>query len=115
MRVRNFVLQMLLLAVFSALAQAQVVVTDDANTSSFFPTTNFGQQFRPDRLLIKGMNLTVWNSCLVLAMASPGEMLCLWSSISRCKRENALVDHSCTGELLLNLLEKQAVCSATIG
>jgi hypothetical protein len=42
MRVRNFVLQMLLLAVFSALAQAQVVVTDDANTSSFFATTNFG-------------------------------------------------------------------------
>jgi len=33
---------MLLLVVFSALAQAQVVVTDDANTSSSFPTTNFG-------------------------------------------------------------------------
>jgi hypothetical protein len=44
MRVRNFILilQMLLLGVFSALAHAQVVVTDDANTSSFFPTTNFG-------------------------------------------------------------------------
>ena len=64
---------------------------------------------------IKGMNLTVWNSCLVLAMASPGEMLCLWSSISRCQRENALVGRSCTGKLLLNLLEKQAVCSARIG
>jgi hypothetical protein len=33
---------MLLFAVFSALSRAQVVVTDDANTSSFFPTTNFG-------------------------------------------------------------------------
>ena len=44
MRVRNFILiiQMLLLGVFSALAHAQVVITDDANTSSFFPTTNFG-------------------------------------------------------------------------
>jgi hypothetical protein len=29
-------------AVFSAIAGAQVVVTDDANTSSIFPTTNFG-------------------------------------------------------------------------
>ena len=44
MRVRNFILiiQMLLLGVFSALAHTQVVITDDANTSSFFPTTNFG-------------------------------------------------------------------------
>jgi len=33
---------MLLFALFSALSRAQVVVTDDANTSSFFPTTNFG-------------------------------------------------------------------------
>jgi hypothetical protein len=42
MRARNFMRQMLLLAVFSALAQAQVVVTDDAHTSSFTPTTNYG-------------------------------------------------------------------------
>ena len=42
MRARNFMLQMLLLGVFSTLAQAQVVVTDDANTSSFTPTTNYG-------------------------------------------------------------------------
>jgi hypothetical protein len=33
---------MLLFAVFSASSRAQVVVTDDANTSSVFPTTNFG-------------------------------------------------------------------------
>ena len=33
MRARIFAGMMLLLAVFSALAQAQVVVTDDANTS----------------------------------------------------------------------------------
>jgi hypothetical protein len=42
MPARSFIRQMLLLAVFSAFAQAQVVVTDDANTSSFLPTTNFG-------------------------------------------------------------------------
>jgi N-acetylneuraminic acid mutarotase len=42
MRARNFVLRMLLLVVVSALAQAQVVVTDDANTSSFSPKTNYG-------------------------------------------------------------------------
>jgi N-acetylneuraminic acid mutarotase len=42
MRAKNFACQMLLLAVFSALAQAQVVVTDDANTSSLTPTTNYG-------------------------------------------------------------------------
>jgi hypothetical protein len=32
----------LLAAVFSTFARAQVVVTDDANTSSFFAKTNFG-------------------------------------------------------------------------
>jgi hypothetical protein len=32
----------LLVAVFSAFARAQVVVTDDANTSSFYAKTNFG-------------------------------------------------------------------------
>ena len=42
MRARSFIRQILLLAVLSALAQAQVVVTDDANTSSLYPTTNFG-------------------------------------------------------------------------
>jgi hypothetical protein len=33
---------MVLFVILSAFAQAQVVLTDDANTSSFFPTTNFG-------------------------------------------------------------------------
>jgi len=42
MRARIVISLMLLFAVFSALSGAQVVVTDDANTSSFFPTTNFG-------------------------------------------------------------------------
>jgi hypothetical protein len=42
MRARSFIRQILLLAVLSALAQAQVVVTDDANTSSLYPTKNFG-------------------------------------------------------------------------
>ena len=42
MRARSLIRQILLLAVLSALAQAQVVVTDDANTSSLYPTTNFG-------------------------------------------------------------------------
>jgi hypothetical protein len=42
MRARSFIRQILLLAVLSALAQAQVVVTDDANTSSAYPTKNFG-------------------------------------------------------------------------
>jgi Collagen triple helix repeat (20 copies) len=35
-------LMLLLLAVFSTLAQAQVVVTDDANTWSFSPKSNYG-------------------------------------------------------------------------
>ena len=43
MRARSFIRQILLLAVLSALAQAQVVVTDDANTSSADPTKNFGK------------------------------------------------------------------------
>jgi hypothetical protein len=42
MRARGSIRQILLLAVLSALAQAQVVVTDDANTSSAYPTKNFG-------------------------------------------------------------------------
>jgi len=42
MRARVVISLMLLVAVFSTFAGAQVVVTDDANTSSFFPTTNFG-------------------------------------------------------------------------
>jgi len=42
MRVKSVLRPMLFLAVLSALAQAQVVVTDDANTSSVYPTTNFG-------------------------------------------------------------------------
>ena len=42
MRAINVVRPMLLLALLSALAQAQVVVTDDANTSSLSPTKNFG-------------------------------------------------------------------------
>ena len=42
MRVTNSLHLMLLLIVFSALVQAQVVVTDDASTSSVFPTKNFG-------------------------------------------------------------------------
>jgi hypothetical protein len=42
MRARSFIRQILLLAVSSALAQAQVVVTDDANTASAYPTKNFG-------------------------------------------------------------------------
>jgi hypothetical protein len=42
MRARVLIRLILLVAVFSAFAGAQVVVTDDANTSSLFPTTNFG-------------------------------------------------------------------------
>jgi hypothetical protein len=42
MRAKIVLSLMLLFAVLSALARAQGVVTDDANTSSFFPTTNFG-------------------------------------------------------------------------
>jgi N-acetylneuraminic acid mutarotase len=42
MRARLMTPMMLLLVILSAFAQAQVVLTDDANTSSFFPTTNFG-------------------------------------------------------------------------
>jgi hypothetical protein len=42
MRAINLMRPMLLLALLSALAQAQVVVTDDANTSSLSPTKNFG-------------------------------------------------------------------------
>jgi hypothetical protein len=42
MRARIFAGTLLLLAVFSMLAQAQVVVTDDANTSSLSPKSNFG-------------------------------------------------------------------------
>ena len=42
MRARSFIRQILLLAVLSTLAQAQVMVTDDANTSSAYPTRNFG-------------------------------------------------------------------------
>jgi len=39
---RNFCRFMLLVSRFGALAHGQAVVTDDANTSSLFPTTNFG-------------------------------------------------------------------------
>jgi hypothetical protein len=42
MRARVVIRLILLVAVFSAFAGAQVVVTDDANTSSLFPTANFG-------------------------------------------------------------------------
>jgi hypothetical protein len=42
MSARTLVSLLLLLTAFSALAQAQVVLTDDANTSSLYPTTNFG-------------------------------------------------------------------------
>jgi hypothetical protein len=42
MRARNLLCQILLLAVFCALARAQVVVTDDANTLSLTPKTNYG-------------------------------------------------------------------------
>ena len=42
MRARIIISLMLLFAVFSVFAGAQAVVTDDANTSSIFPTTNFG-------------------------------------------------------------------------
>ena len=42
MRATNLMRPMLLLALLSALAQARVVVTDDANTSSLSPTKNFG-------------------------------------------------------------------------
>jgi hypothetical protein len=42
MRARILAVVILLLAVLSAFTQAQVVVTDDANTSSFSPTKNFG-------------------------------------------------------------------------
>jgi hypothetical protein len=42
MRTRIVLSWMLLFAVFSALSRAQVVVTDDANTSSFTPKTNYG-------------------------------------------------------------------------
>jgi len=42
MRATNLMRPMLFLAILSALAQAQVVVTDDANTSSLSPTKNFG-------------------------------------------------------------------------
>ena len=42
MRARILAVVILLFAVLSALAQAQVVMTDDANTSSLYPTKNFG-------------------------------------------------------------------------
>jgi hypothetical protein len=42
MRARIVISLMLLVAVFSALAGAQVVLTDDASTSSLYPTKNFG-------------------------------------------------------------------------
>jgi hypothetical protein len=42
MRARLITRLMLLFMILSALAQAQVVVTDDANTSSSSPTKNFG-------------------------------------------------------------------------
>src|SRR5271165_1769027 len=42
MRAKIVLSTMLLFAVFSALSRAQVVVTDDANTSSLTPKTNYG-------------------------------------------------------------------------
>jgi hypothetical protein len=42
MRGRIMIGLMLLVAVFSVLAGAQVVLTDDANTSSLSPKTNYG-------------------------------------------------------------------------
>jgi hypothetical protein len=42
MRARILAVVVLLFAVLSALTQAQVVVTDDANTSSLYPAKNFG-------------------------------------------------------------------------
>lgn len=42
MRARLITRLTLLFVILSALAQAQVIVTDDANTSSLYPTKNFG-------------------------------------------------------------------------